>query len=137
LIDASKPVFVLNGDTFLRMDYKVMLLQHHWQTAKLTMALRKIPDTSRYGVVITEQDKVVEFKEQGGPHAGLINAGVYLLDPALLNGVDLPEQFSFERDFLFPHIATLKPSSYLVDGYFIDIGIPEDYTRAVNDFENR
>lgn len=134
LVDKNQPVFVLNGDTFLRLNYKVMLLQHHWQAAPLTMALRKIPDCSRYGVVITEEDKVVAFKEQGTAAAGLINAGVYLLNPTLFNNTALPEQFSFERDFLFPQIATLQPRPFIVDDYFIDIGVPEDYARALVDF---
>jgi D-glycero-alpha-D-manno-heptose 1-phosphate guanylyltransferase len=134
LIDATRPTFVLNGDTFLKMDYRAMMDEHQQHAPLLTMALRKIADCSRYGVVVTEDSQVVAFKEQGGAYPGLINAGVYLLTPELFRLNKLPEQFSFERDFLFPHVAVVKPHAFVVEDYFIDIGIPEDYERAALEF---
>lgn len=130
LIDATRPVFVLNGDTFLKMDYQAMYAKHH---GLLTMALREITDCSRYGVVLTEQDHVTAFKEQGGAHPGLINAGVYLLDARLAALFPSVTAFSFERDFLFPRIAELKPQAFAVNDYFIDIGVPEDYARVMGE----
>lgn len=132
-IDRSRPVFVLNGDTFLKLDYKKMFLEQQANTSLMTMALRKIADCSRYGVVLTEGNLVTAFQEQGGNHAGLINAGVYLLETKLLQEHLIPEQFSFERDFLFPKIHLIHPRAFVVDEYFIDIGIPEDYARAMKD----
>jgi D-glycero-alpha-D-manno-heptose 1-phosphate guanylyltransferase len=136
LVDPSRPVFVLNGDTFLKMDYRAMLVSHHQRACSLSMALRSVADCSRYGVVMTENDVVMTFSDQGGSYPGLINAGVYLLHPKLLRGRQFPEQFSFERDFLFPEVAALKPRAFVVEDYFIDIGIPEDYARAAREFEN-
>jgi D-glycero-alpha-D-manno-heptose 1-phosphate guanylyltransferase len=135
LVDPSRPFFVLNGDTFLKMDYRAMLLLHHQQGGMLSMALRRVADCSRYGVVMTEEDRVTAFKEQGGSYTGLINAGVYLMNSSLLRSRQFPDQFSFERDFLFPEVTILKPQAFVVDDYFIDIGIPEDYERAMKDFK--
>ena len=42
----------------------------------------------------------------------------------------LPEKFSFEVDYLVPEIGRLMPAAYKVDGFFLDIGIPEDLDRA-------
>jgi D-glycero-alpha-D-manno-heptose 1-phosphate guanylyltransferase len=42
----------------------------------------------------------------------------------------LPERFSFELDYLVPEIGRLKPAAYEVNGFFLDIGIPEDLDRA-------
>jgi D-glycero-alpha-D-manno-heptose 1-phosphate guanylyltransferase len=134
LIDPSRPFFVLNGDTFLKMDYRTMLVLHHQQGGMISMALRRLSDCSRYGVVMTEQDQVTSFIEQGGGYPGLINAGVYLFNANLLRSRQFPEKFSFERDFLFPEVAIIKPQAYVVDDYFIDIGVPEDYERAMKDF---
>jgi D-glycero-alpha-D-manno-heptose 1-phosphate guanylyltransferase len=132
--DGSLPVFVVNGDTFLKMDYREMFLRHRVSSPLMSMALRKVSDCSRYGVVVTEGDFVTAFHEQGGVHPGLINAGVYLLDPGLFQGFLVGEEFSFERDFLFPNISVIGPGAFVVDEYFIDIGVPEDYARAVRDF---
>jgi len=129
----DEPVFVLNGDTFLQLDYQAMYEQHQQTGASLTMALRRIDDCSRYGKVITEDNKIIKFSEKGEPGPGLINAGVYLIHPQLFSQYQLPSQFSFENEFLFPHLNSIAPRPFLANDYFIDIGIPEDYARAIND----
>lgn len=128
--DHSQPVFVLNGDTFVTLDYKAMLTQHLNTKATLTVALRELDDCARYGKVQINNNYINAFTEKGEAGAGLINAGVYLLNAALFGAFYLPEQFSFERDFLYPHIHNVKPHYFISDNYFIDIGIPEDYARA-------
>jgi D-glycero-alpha-D-manno-heptose 1-phosphate guanylyltransferase len=133
-VDNSKPVFVLNGDTFLKINYELMMQQHLATKPCMTMALRQIADCSRYGVVLTEGTAVTAFNEKGHSGEGLINAGVYLLDAALLSKWQGAEAFSFERDFLFPQISYLRPQAFITDHYFIDIGVPEDYARAVAEF---
>ena len=134
LIDPSRPVFILNGDTFLKMDYRAMLVAHHQRGCSLSLALRHVEDCSRYGAVLLAQNTVVEFQEKGVPGPGLINAGVYVLHPRLFRGYQLPPQFSFETEFLYKHVAALNPQAFVVDDYFIDIGVPEDYARAHLDF---
>jgi D-glycero-alpha-D-manno-heptose 1-phosphate guanylyltransferase len=135
LMDLDRPIFILNGDTFLRMNYQHMYANHaEADDCHLTMALRKVADCSRYGVVLTEGDSVVDFNEAGDHAPGLINAGVYLLNASLFDDFTLSEKFSFEKDFLFPNLNRIAPRSYVVDEYFIDIGIPEDYARASVDF---
>ena len=130
----AQPVFVLNGDTFLKLDYQEMFSQHQENQPLITMALRKIADCSRYGTVEVDNNIVTEFKEQGDNTAGLINAGVYVIHPDLFSSFSLPESFSFERDFLFPNASAIKPEAYVVDEYFIDIGVPADYQRAGREF---
>jgi D-glycero-alpha-D-manno-heptose 1-phosphate guanylyltransferase len=127
---APLPTFVLNGDTFLKLDYRAMYQQHEAGQPLMTMALRKLIDCSRYGVVEVTEQCVTAFKDQGSELPGLINAGVYLIDPVLFKLMPLPNQFSFERDFLFPNVGKIQPQAFPVDDYFIDIGIPEDYSRA-------
>ncbi len=132
-IDGSRPVFVLNGDTFLKLNYQEMYALHT-QGAQLTMSLRRVADCSRYGEVTTVNNIVTAFQEQGSARAGLINAGVYLFDSDIFQAYTLPQHFSFEKDFLFPGITALQPRAFVVDDYFIDIGVPADYARAVADF---
>jgi D-glycero-alpha-D-manno-heptose 1-phosphate guanylyltransferase len=133
LLDQASPTFVLNGDTFLKLDYQAMYQQHQVTAPLITMALRKVADCSRYGIVQVEKNIVTEFKDQGNDQPGLINAGVYIIHPALFDVIPLPKQFSFERDFLFPNVDKIHPEAFAVDDYFIDIGIPEDYLRAIRE----
>lgn len=133
LQNQQEPFFVLNGDTFVQLDYHAMYLQHLNEKTQITMALREVDDCFRYGKVITEENKVIAFHEKGEQGAGLINAGVYLINPNLFLPYSLPMHFSFEKDFILPHLVQLEPRAFMSDDYFIDIGIPEDYARAVRD----
>ena len=65
---------------------------------------------------------------QEGP--GYINAGAYILDKNILKEFNLPHVFSFEIDFLSKYLRKLKPLGYVSDGFFIDIGIPDDFNNA-------
>jgi D-glycero-alpha-D-manno-heptose 1-phosphate guanylyltransferase len=134
----SQPLFVLNGDTFVKLDYQAMYAQHIKSGAAITMALRKMQDCHRYGKVVLEGDnrnnRIIEFKEKGEQGEGLINAGVYLIQSDLFRQYNLPPIFSLENDFLFPYLAEINAQAFIADDYFIDIGIPQDYARAVKDF---
>lgn len=127
-IDGEEPVFVLNGDTFVQLDYQAMFVAG--QEVMMSMALRAVDDCSRYGKVVMQQGLVTEFREKGELGPGYINAGVYLIHPSLFAHYPLPKQFSFEKDFLFPYLTMLQPRAFIANDYFIDIGIPEDYARA-------
>lgn len=132
-VNPAQPVWVLNGDTYVEFDAQAMWSAHQAHAASLTMALRQVSDCARYGKVVVHEETIIGFAEKGEAGFGLINAGVYLLNPAIFDLYPLPQQFSFEQDFMIPHVQTLKPTAYLADGYFIDIGIPEDYARAFTD----
>jgi D-glycero-alpha-D-manno-heptose 1-phosphate guanylyltransferase len=124
------PVFALNGDTLLALDYRAMLAAHRAAEADMTMALRRLPDTGRYGRAVIEAGRVTGFEAGGVAGPGAINAGVYLFGRNLLDEPSLPSSFSFERDFMEPRMAALAPLAFETDAYFIDIGVPEDYVRA-------
>lgn len=129
-IDKKKPVLVLNGDSFLQVDYQKLLTAHK----NFTMVLRKMDDCSRYGQVVVEGNKIVEFKEKSSEkNSGLINGGIYLLNPKIFEKFSLPESFSFESDFVMKHLQELELQAFIADEYFIDIGIPDDYKKAQND----
>jgi len=128
-INKNEPVFIINGDSFLNIDYKKMFKNHR---EDFSMVLRKMSNCSRYGVIeIDDNLYVKKFIEKSDQNiSGLINAGIYLINPKIFNQFSLPEKFSFEIDFLVKNINKLKIYSFLSEDYFIDIGIPEDYQKA-------
>lgn len=129
-IKAKEPVIVVNGDTFVGVNYKALYDAHMASHAPLTMVLRSLPDTSRYGVIITQGRIITSFAKGRMGESGLINAGIYVVAPDLFAGYGLKKAFSFEQDFLQPNINKIRANSYLAKDYFVDIGIPEDYIRA-------
>jgi D-glycero-alpha-D-manno-heptose 1-phosphate guanylyltransferase len=132
---SCKDVFVLNGDTFLNVDYRQMHNFYVKANTKATLALKEMHNFDRYGAVETgSNSRIVRFMEKHHCRKGLINAGVYVLDKNTLTG--FPEKFSLEKDFFERIVAENSLSGFPVEGYFIDIGIPEDYSRAQTDFAN-
>lgn len=132
----SEEVTVLNGDTLFRIDFDALYRFHQQHKTLLTIVLRKVEDTSRYGSVVTNAEgRISSFVEKGDAQGtGFINGGIYLLNSSIFEGRKVGDVFSFERDIMqvdYPHKPFYAIES---DGYFIDIGIPEDYARAQNEF---
>ena len=126
----KESVLVLNGDTFLNIDYGKLINWYEQKPAAVAMVLREMPDIGRYGSVVVSGDRVSGFVEKGMVGAGLINAGVYILQPYIYAAFGLSGKFSFETDILQPHCKELSPRAFFTRAYFIDIGLPDDYERA-------
>jgi D-glycero-D-manno-heptose 1,7-bisphosphate phosphatase len=93
------------------------------------MVLRALPDASRYGVVALDGARVTAFAERPPPgQPGLINAGIYLFDRRVLGHVRAA--CSLEAEVMPALAAAGALRGTVMDGYFRDIGIPEDLTRA-------
>jgi D-glycero-alpha-D-manno-heptose 1-phosphate guanylyltransferase len=130
-------VLVLNGDTFLQADYAAMMRFHAHEGAAMTIAITRQENIARYGGVVVDGKRIVGFEEKGRSGPGWINAGAYVLNRNLAWPAGLGERFSFELDFLMPEIGRLAPAGYAVDGFFLDIGVPEDLDRAQREFAER
>ena len=135
-IARQSEVFIFNGDTFLGLDYAAMLTLHKQSAAQATLGLKEMHDFDRYGVVELDKrtNQIVGFKEKRHCVSGLINGGVYLISKKELDSY--PAKFSLEKDYFEAVVQTKILSGYISQGYFIDIGIPEDYLRAQDDFGN-
>lgn len=126
---AQDHVFVLNGDTYL--DLEVDLLERQWQAKRHPIVVgRQVPDTTRYGRLVVDGDRIISFAEKGIAGPGLINAGCYVLATDALAQFPLNQPFSIETDYLVPEVASATVEVFVTEGVFIDIGIPEDYSRA-------
>lgn len=132
----TNEVFVLNGDTFFNVRYPEMLNLHKSTQSAVTVALKRMEKFDRYGVVDIEQptSRILRFNEKQYCESGLINGGVYLINRHELD--NFPMKFSLEKDFFEIAVRTSTLSGYISEGYFIDIGIPEDYERAQTDFKD-
>lgn len=122
--------FVLNGDTWLQLDYAEFNSQVELACARVGVALAQVQDASRYGAVEVANNRVVGFAEKSRAGSGFINAGVYRVQKSFLNDYPRPCPFSFERDVLVPSACREAVMGYTRTKGFIDIGVPEDYRRA-------
>ena len=140
LIDSD--AYVLNGDTFFDVDLTDLHEFYTRRSSDIALALKRMHHFDRYGTVeIGNQDRVLQFQEKRYKAEGLINGGVYVISKDLfkkveaIEGTILPQRFSFEKDILEKHLLALRYQGKEFKGYFIDIGIPEDYDRTQTDFK--
>ena len=128
-------IYILNGDTFL--DLEVDAVEAKWAENSFPMIVaRQVPDTARYGRLLIESERAIGFTEKGILGPGLINAGCYILGNSQLNDFALNQPFSLETDFFVQAVKLNRIDVFVTKGYFIDIGIPEDYQRAQKDLAN-
>jgi len=130
----SDHVFVLNGDSYLDVNFSRMHEQHIATCSDITLASYYMDSADRYGVLSSSLDsRVLKFNEKGKSDKGIINGGIYLLRVSCLQKVFARmkrEIFSFEEDILSFFTSDLSIFHFQSAGYFIDIGVPEDYARA-------
>lgn len=129
---------VLNGDSYFEVDLENFYNLHFSQHSEISLALRKVENASRYGTIeVGESIRITSFKEKNNSDkAGIINGGVYILNKEIyLNNTPGLINFSIEKDFFEKHINNITIKGFEFNGYFIDIGIPEDYTQAQHDFK--
>lgn len=130
----EQQVFILNGDTMFAVDLRAMR-QAFDPCYKAMLALKPMARFERYGAVQTDAaGSITAFGEKQFREEGLINGGVYLLNKEREDLAAFPEKFSFEKDFLEPEAGKASLQGFTSDTYFIDIGIPEDYYKAQDDF---
>lgn len=134
LIGHEEPFLVLNGDILTDFDYSKLVKKHVEKEATATIALYRVKDPSRYGVAeLAEKNRVVRFVEkpvrEKAP-SNLANAGIYVLDPEIFDYIPSGRPVSIERE-VFPKVADEgKLYGYDFEGFWIDIGKPEDYLKA-------
>jgi D-glycero-alpha-D-manno-heptose 1-phosphate guanylyltransferase len=122
---------VFNGDTFFDVPMAGMLAFAQQHNSKLTLALKPMEKFDRYGSIeLAEEGRITAFREKQYQEKGLINGGVYLASQEYLKSLGLPTTFSFEKAVLEPQAAAGSLFGFISDTYFIDIGIPEDFTKA-------
>ena len=129
-LTSTNPILILNGDTLFKINYSLMLALHEKFESNITIGLKEMADVGRFGVVKVKNNKIISFEEKFKKGCGLINTGVYIIKRDIFNRYKIPDVFSFERDFLSRYVKQLKPSSYISNDYFVDIGVPESYKQA-------
>lgn len=131
-------VIILNGDTMFRVDLGAMLAFHQQIQAATTLALKEMHAFDRYGVVnVDENNCITAFEEKRYMDSGLINGGIYAINRKAFFEKELPEHFSFEKHYLELFVREKQFYGFRSDGYFIDIGIPEDYQKVQEDFKSQ
>jgi len=129
---------VCNGDVLTGLDLGALVRFHDDHGAEATIALAQVDDPSRFGVVPTFSDGEVKAFVEKPPRdtapTDWINAGTYVLEPAVLDRVPAGLRVSIERD-TFPRMLEERRHLFAMqsDEYWIDIGTPQQYLQVHDD----
>lgn len=133
----TAPFLLLNGDSFIDADLRRLLQLQRRHGALAALALHAVDDASRFGRVTLAGDLVTGWAEKSPqPGPGLINAGVYALDPRALPALVDKQPLSLETAVLPALVARGAVRAVRTGSRFIDIGLPETYGAAAGFFRN-
>lgn len=128
------PCIVVNGDLLTRVNFEQMLEFHMETGGQLTIGVKEQPLQLPFGVVVTQGGRVVEFKEKPA-ETRLINAGVYVLHPDILDMI--PQKAYYDMNQLIESLLSQpdkEVNAFLIHEYWMDIGTAPDYQQAQWDY---
>jgi NDP-sugar pyrophosphorylase family protein len=133
----SEPFIMLNGDVLAAIDIADFIRFHQEKNALATIALTPVDDPSPFGVAKLKGDRILEFIEKpkkGTEPSKLINAGVYLLEPQVLDYI--PKGRAMMETDVFPKLVREgKLYGYSFTGQWFDTGTHEAYERVIKNWK--
>jgi mannose-1-phosphate guanylyltransferase len=137
----EEPFLALNGDSLRETDVDALLAFHRERGGRATILLTPVEDPSRYGLVRVHGDgRVLSFLEKPRPEeidTNLINAGMYVLEPDVLELIPPGRPVSIEREVFPQLVEDGSVHGVALPGYWLDIGTPEAYLQAHRDVLER
>lgn len=129
------PVLVMNGDILTQINFQAMFAFHRRYKADLTVAVRQYAFQVPYGVMESEGPYVKHIAEKPRYHF-LVNAGIYLLEPAVYEYIPSGKRFDM-TDLITILLQTgLTVVNFPIVEYWLDIGQYDDYEQAKQDIQN-
>lgn len=133
VLSKNEPLIVANGDVISNIDLRGMIAEHARSGAEATVALEFVEDPRPFGLATLDSDNgITRFVEKSGSvrEPGWINAGVYVLNPGIIEMIPTGRPVSLERE-IFPILASRgKMSGWKHSGFWYDIGKIPDYVAA-------
>ena len=136
---------VFNGDILTDLDISEVINLHKSKKAEATLTLVPVENPSAYGLVETgAEGNILRFREKPKPEeidaltTNNVNAGIYVLEPEILDLIPKGENCSFEYN-VFPDILSNQKPFYafiMKNQYWRDIGTPASYLEVHHDFLN-
>ncbi|MBN4072824.1 HAD-IIIA family hydrolase [Crocinitomix catalasitica] len=125
--------FAMNGDTLFRIPLSDLENFHTSSAAQCSIALKEMENVDRYGMVELNGDQIVGFQEKEFRMKTIINGGFYCINKRAIEHFETGIPFSLEKDYLEKDTAEKKLHGLIMNHYFIDIGVPEDFQNFKDD----
>jgi dTDP-glucose pyrophosphorylase len=126
------PILMMNGDLLTKIDFKELLRFHLQEGEDVTMCVREYDFQVPYGVVETNGKYVISIKEKP-IHRFFVNAGIYVLNPSMLDMVDGKSYLDMPQLLEQKRRDSGKINMFPVHEYWLDIGQIEQFDQAQRD----
>ena len=133
--NVSLPCVVVNGDVLTKVSFEQILEFHNERGFDLTIGIKEYPFQVPFGVVKTKGDRVLEFREKPA-ETRMINAGVYVVNPSLLEMV--PRDTEYDMNQLIEQLLNTSDrqvGAFVIHEYWMDIGTAADFQQAQWDYQ--
>ncbi len=132
-LKGNDPFIVFNGDILSDCNLQQMLSFHKSTGADVSIAIVEVANPKDFGVIVIDNERRIQqfIEKPEQPVSNLINAGVYIMQPDILNEIPSGEEVSIEKE-IFPHLIKTgrKLFAYMHNGYWMDVGTIEKYKNA-------
>jgi len=134
--DLPERFVVMNGDILTDLNYRALMDEHTMSDADVTVATYSREVKIDFGVLEISQSHITDFREK--PSLGYsVSMGVYGMSRRVLDRYPAGTPMGFDTLMLDQLSLERAPRSFAFDGYWLDIGRPDDYDRANNEFVQR
>ena len=132
--DLPDNFLVMNGDILTDIDYAA-LYNHHVESENIFTISSFIREhVNLYGVLITDNNKLTDFKEKPTTRFE-VSMGIYMLSKKVMEFIPHNQPYGFDHLMLDLIKANKNASVKPFEGYWLDIGRPDDYMIAIDEFE--
>jgi NDP-sugar pyrophosphorylase family protein len=130
----ERATLVLNGDLLTTMDFGRIMRFHYERGATATIGMTRRKETIQFGVIETEASgQITHYREK--PNLDyLVSMGVYVFSPIVREYIPRAQKFDFPELVQRLIESNKKVLGYESDAYWMDIGRPDDYEKANQEF---
>jgi NDP-sugar pyrophosphorylase family protein len=126
---------MMNGDVLTTVDYSALLDYHRRRGAVATIAMHERNVQIDLGVIETDADNMLTGYIEKPTYNYSVSMGIYVFEPRVLDFIERGERIDFP-ELIWKLLAAKEPvQAYPYNGYWLDIGRPEDYVHAVEEFD--
>ena len=135
--DLPDDFLVMNGDVLTDLDFSSFYNFHVENKNLFTISSFKREHKVDYGVLeIDQQNKLIDFKEKPSLFYN-VSMGVYMVNSKILNYIPKDIEYGFDKLMIELIHANNPANVKIFNGYWLDIGRPDDYEKACSDYENK
>jgi NDP-sugar pyrophosphorylase family protein len=125
---------VMNGDVLTTLDFRDLLTFHRENRNVATIAMHDRKVNIDFGVIESGPNGRLTNYIEKPSYAFQVSMGIYAFEPSVLQFIPKGKRFDFPELVLSLLAAGEPVSGYAYDGYWMDIGRPDDYAQASEDF---